>query len=148
MNITLTITGDAISPEIAQMLQALGVALSGEKAILQAEHEPKIEPEIEKIEEVPTEVAAPVKKTRKRKTAESEPVAAEEEETTPVEETSPEAEADQTVTLESLREQVIFLAKSGKSDDVKVAFQEVGAAKLGDVKKEDYSLLHDILAAI
>jgi len=139
MNITLTITGDVISPEVAQMLQALGVALSGQQAPKQAAPEPETE--------TPAEAAAPVKKTRKsRKTAE--PEAAEETAEEPAAEEAPAEEPESEVTLESLREKVVFLAKSGKSDAVKKAFEAVGGTKLSDVKKSDFSALDKILSEI
>jgi hypothetical protein len=145
MNITLTITGDVISPEVAQMLQALGVALSGQQAPKQVVPEP----EAEAPAEIPAEAAAPVKKARKpRKTAEPEPEVAEEpaEEEAPAEVPADEPESE--ATLESLREKVVFLAKSGKSDAVKKAFEAVGGTKLSDVKKSDFSALDKILSEI
>jgi hypothetical protein len=143
MNITLTITGDVISPEVAQMLQALGVALSGQ----QAQKQTVSEPEVETPAEVPAEAAAPVKKARKPRKA-AEPEAAEETTEEPAAEEAPAEEPESEVTLESLREKVVFLAKSGKSDAVKKAFEAVGGSKLSDVKKSDFSALDKILSEI
>ena len=152
MNITVTITGDAISPEVVQMLQALGVALSGQQAPKQAASEPIVAPETETPVEVPAKAVAPVKKARKpRKTAEPEPESAEEtaEKEAPTEVAADESEEPESeATLESLREKVVFLAKSGKSDAVKKAFEAVGANKLSDVKKSDFSALDKILSEI
>lgn len=142
MNITVTITGDAISPEVVQMLQALGVALSNEKAPKQAESAPIIDTPAPE----PAEAETPVKKPRKsRKTAEREPEVTEEPAT---EEEAAEPYPEETITMESLREKVVFLAKSGKSDAVKDAFAQVGAAKLSDVKKSDFQTLDNILSEI
>jgi hypothetical protein len=143
MEITVTIQGDILSPEIARTLQALGVALSGTVAA----KEPDPAPETVQVVETPAVTETAVKKPRKRKNADPEP-AAEETQTEEPEETPEAAPEKQTITLESLREKVVLLAKSGKSNEIKAAFQSVGATKLSDVGKADYADLDAKLSAI
>lgn len=132
MTITLTVTGDTISPEIANMLQSLGIALNNQKQSEPAiSHEP--EPDLTPI---------PAKRTRIKKEIETEPV-----------QPKPEAEKSQKeeptrVTLEALREKVVTLAKAGKTAEIKAVFSEFDAAKLQDVKKSDYEALNEKLNSL
>lgn len=127
MNITLTVTGDAINPEIAKMLQALGIALSNEK---KAATDPEITEE--KQSETPAEQST--KKTRKQKAAkpETEDTAADEE---------PKS-ADR-LTLETLREKAMEVLNAGKSTEFKKVLAEFDLKSLSDAKKEDYTALYE-----
>lgn len=135
MTITLTVTGDTISPEIANMLQSLGVALSNQKQSEPVNENSKIhEPE-------PDLAHAPAKRTRTKKEIEPKP------EPEAAEEPQKEGPAIR-ITLEALREKVVTLAKAGKTNEIKAVFAEFDAAKLQDIKKADYEDLNEKLNSL
>lgn len=80
------------------------------------------------------ETSAPEpKKAAKKKPAEKKP---EPKATTPA------------VTKTDLRNKGLELTKAGKSDEMKAVFEEFGAAKLSEVKEEDYAAVMEKLEAL
>lgn len=133
MTITLTVTGDTISPEIANMLQSLGIALSNQKQSVPVNESPKIEHEPEP-ELLPVQT---VKRTRIKK--EVEPEAAKPE---PVE------EPKTNISLESLREKAVVVLKAGKSGEFKAILEEFGYKSLSEAKKADFEALNVKISAL
>ena len=62
-------------------------------------------------------------------------------------EKKPEAETPE-VTKTDLRNKGLELTKAGKSDEMKAVFEEFGAAKLSEVKEEDYAAVMEKLEAL
>lgn len=62
-------------------------------------------------------------------------------------EKKPEAEAPE-ITKTDLRNKGLELTKAGKSDEMKAVFEEFGAAKLSEVKEEDYAAVMEKLEAL
>lgn len=52
------------------------------------------------------------------------------------------------VTKTDLRNKGLELTKAGKSDEMKAVFEEFGAAKLSEVKEEDYAAVMEKLEAL
>lgn len=73
------------------------------------------------------------KKAAKKKQAEKKP--------------EPEAEAPG-ITKTDLRNKGLELTKAGKSIEMKAVFEEFGAAKLSEVKEEDYAAVMEKLEAL
>lgn len=82
----------------------------------------------------PQEESKPAKKkAAKKKPAEKKP--------------EPEAEAPG-ITKTQLRDKGLALTKAGKSDEMKAVFEEFGAAKLSEIKEEDYAAVMEKLEAL
>lgn len=160
MNIKITID----APELAKAIESLAVALNGAGSLVPNNITPPNEPAVDglipvkeadskaeeakrKAKHAETVAKAKAKKEADEKKKATEAKAKKEAEEKAEEESKSESETAPVISLEVVRGKLAEHASKGKpqQEEVKAAITELGAAKLTEVKAEDYGKLLELV---